>query len=144
MKSLPTGAPVLALLFLGIAHLIPLWAEDKSPGPLHSTVFLKPGEKQAITFSSPDAGIGARDRTWYEFEFVNDKGEKVSGLKGVKGEADSDLMGKLFDQHKIRFVVIRFSTESDAELGASLVRVQAKPFGGPINYETTVKIVVAK
>jgi hypothetical protein len=53
-------------------------------------------------------------------------------------------MGELWDSHKARFVAVKLSAAADAEPGMLLIRIRAVPFGGPPDYETTVRLVVVK
>lgn len=138
----------IASLALGLIALVLLGATvhdtERTPRPLYHTVFLKPGETQAFNLSAPGNEVGAGDRTFYDVEFIDDKGAKVPGLKGVRGEEDRNVMGQLFVKHQKRFITIKLIAADDAEPGMALVRIRAKPFGGTSNFETTMKIVVAK
>lgn len=144
MRLYSSGSTVLTLALLTAALAAPLRAEDRPVGPLYPTVVLRPGETQHVVLSVDGLRIGAGDRTTYAVEFVNDKGERVTGPKGITGAEDRDRMNKLFDQHKQRFVVLTIATDAAAEPGACLVRVRAVPFGGTRNYEAIVQAVVTK
>jgi hypothetical protein len=138
------------VVFSAFATLLPggqsfeLHAQERPSGPLYPTFFLKPGETQHLALSAPESKIGARDRTTYDFTPVNETGEKSAALKGIEVKADTQRMGELWDRHKARFVAITLSATADAEPGTYLIRIRAVPFAGPPDYETTVKLVVAK
>ena len=132
------------VFLLPVGQAPELRGQDKPYRPLFPTVFLKPGETQHLVFSVSESRIGARDRTSYDFTPVNEGGDKLAAHKGVSVEADRQRMGELWDKHGTRFVAIKLSASADAEPGILLVRMRAVPFAGPHEYETTVRLVIAK
>lgn len=134
----------LTLSLLVAATGTPLWADEKPVAPLFTTVVLKPGESQQVVLSVDGLRIGAGDRTGYGVAFVDEAGKPVVGPKEINGTVDRDRMGKLFEQHRQRFIVLVIKADAGAEAGARLMRVRAEPFGGKVNYETTVQVVIAK
>jgi hypothetical protein len=144
MRLQSSGTFILALLLVVAAIGTTLRADEKPIAPLFTTIILKPGETQNVILSVDGLRIGAGDRTSYGVDFVNETGKPVDGPKGIKGTVDRDRMGKLFDQHKQRFIVLTIATDAGAEPGARLMRVRAEPFGGKVNYEATVQVVVGK
>jgi hypothetical protein len=144
LKQLATVVFSAFVILLPGEQSLELHAQDKPSRPLFPTFFLKPGETKHLVLSTPESKIGARDRTTYNFTPVNETGDKSAALKGIAVKADTQRMGKLWDSHRARFVAITLSATADAEPGIFLIRIRAVPFGGPPNYETTVRLVVAK
>ena len=138
------------VLCTGFVALLPganstaLRGDGRPTVQLYSAVFLKPGETQQLVLSAPDFKIGAYDRTTYEFTPVNEAGEKTPPLKGITITEDRHGSGELWDRYAERCVAVKFSSTPDAELGKFLIRVHASPFGGPSNFEATVRLTVAK
>jgi len=128
---------------------VPATSTGKSPAapaplPMYSTIILKPGESQLLSFSAPGWAIGSRDRTMYTFEAVNDAGEKVAGLRGVAGQSEWHRAGEISDKCGVRLAAIRVSAKEDTETGKALYRLRGQRFGQGQNYEIMVRVIVAK